>query len=42
MGEIFEIDDIPPAASSSSESKEKIISNDKHLPSFDFDKYPLI
>lgn len=42
MGEIFEIDDVPAAASSATESKEKAIANDKHLPSFDFDKYPMI
>jgi hypothetical protein len=38
MAEMFEIDEIPAAIASTSESsKEKAIANDKHLPNFDFD-----
>jgi hypothetical protein len=44
MAEIFEIDDIPSAASSNASggdsAKEKVQIFDKHLPSFDFDSYP--
>ena len=41
MAEIFEIDDIPTAASSGADTaKEKTIVNDKHVPNFEFGAYP--
>ena len=48
MAEIFEIDDIPSAASNNATSsgsgsdanKDKSGAFDKHLPNFDFDGYP--